>query len=613
MSYLNPLRLHFAGTFQANVSTGNNNPANFDNSTFTPSDLKPSNGSWNSDGEGTWRMIGCDVTAATDSVGASVADDDLILHARIADSDRAAPAKLVDLDPMQQMVSEIWGLELRICDCAGTTLVRGTFEPAAFVDIWSRAIGTGEAAGVKQIGHGSDDYNGCAMYQSVLTGVQWGDISSSPFLVALQRAQQGNLLSVKFMVDGYDNTPTSPTFTLGRIVGSVGPASPSEPAHMVRGRQLMPVSAEAALLMNFCVAVLDASTSKILLDLGNALPTTTAGGAIDEIGDISLLVGSDELCTVPYGGPGWYERTASIVALPTDRTLTEAEIAHVQESPLKLRVSKTVVLAEAPLYVRPDQFVFRLNPGESATAKLVATKFGVPLANAPIVSSRYSTAFGPVPASLNVAVPPEAIQFPLRVTTDSEGVATLVVTAQDPGNPRHYIDGQMYGIRAALEDTPMPGPSPSGNQYNFISILVWDTFEADVPPTWHGSLQPIFQLYANLYPIMKRFLDLSSYDSVCENQDVLLLAFGLDPSDSNSMPVTRDLSGSKRAAILAWLGDRDPDGNLRKPLLGTPAADGAVSPVGVAATAPASTGEGAFGESKAAAAARELVNSLRRI
>ncbi|MDX6707435.1 MAG: hypothetical protein QOK16_2949 [Solirubrobacteraceae bacterium] len=55
MSYLNPLRLHFAGTFQANVSTVNNNPPNFDNSLFTPSDLErtqdESKGSWNPCGD----------------------------------------------------------------------------------------------------------------------------------------------------------------------------------------------------------------------------------------------------------------------------------------------------------------------------------------------------------------------------------------------------------------------------------------------------------------------------------------------------------------------------------------------------------------------------------
>ena len=34
MSYLSPLRLHFAGRFQANVSTVNNDPGHFDNDAF---------------------------------------------------------------------------------------------------------------------------------------------------------------------------------------------------------------------------------------------------------------------------------------------------------------------------------------------------------------------------------------------------------------------------------------------------------------------------------------------------------------------------------------------------------------------------------------------------
>ena len=34
MSYLNALRLHFAGRFQANVSTVNNDPGHFDNAIF---------------------------------------------------------------------------------------------------------------------------------------------------------------------------------------------------------------------------------------------------------------------------------------------------------------------------------------------------------------------------------------------------------------------------------------------------------------------------------------------------------------------------------------------------------------------------------------------------
>ncbi len=54
---------------------------------------------------------------------------------------------------------------------------------------------------------------------------------------------------------------------------------------------------------------------------------------------------------------------------------------------------------------------------------------------------------------------------------------------------------------------------------------------------------------------MNRFLDLGNYDSVVANAGLLQLAFGLDPADPNSMPVTRDLSPAKRKAILSWLAD----------------------------------------------------------
>ncbi len=52
---------------------------------------------------------------------------------------------------------------------------------------------------------------------------------------------------------------------------------------------------------------------------------------------------------------------------------------------------------------------------------------------------------------------------------------------------------------------------------------------------------------------MNRFLDLGDLDSVKKNLRLLKLAFGLAPSDPNSMPVTRDLSKQKRQALLSWL------------------------------------------------------------
>src|SRR5271169_6964603 len=140
MSYLNSLRLHFAGKFQAAPSTVNNDPLHFNNATFQPSFQQPStgnkpdqlNGWWNPSGDAAWRLIGCSVTSGYMSNG-PVPNTDPVLACLIADSDRTVSAKLVDLDPEQQTVSEVWGMQIRICDRDGTNLVRGFYKTAAFI------------------------------------------------------------------------------------------------------------------------------------------------------------------------------------------------------------------------------------------------------------------------------------------------------------------------------------------------------------------------------------------------------------------------------------------------------------------------------------------------
>ena len=72
--------------------------------------------------------------------------DDQVLQCLVADSNTRVAAKLVDLDSEQQMVSEIWGLEVRICTADGTFKVldgkgkelltrKGTLTPAAAPDL----------------------------------------------------------------------------------------------------------------------------------------------------------------------------------------------------------------------------------------------------------------------------------------------------------------------------------------------------------------------------------------------------------------------------------------------------------------------------------------------
>ena len=63
---------NFSGSFEAAISTVNNDPVHFDNARFKPSYARPQtgtgpdelNGSFNPDGSGNWKLHGCAVTSA---------------------------------------------------------------------------------------------------------------------------------------------------------------------------------------------------------------------------------------------------------------------------------------------------------------------------------------------------------------------------------------------------------------------------------------------------------------------------------------------------------------------------------------------------------------------
>jgi hypothetical protein len=144
---------------------------------------------------------------------------------------------------------------------------------------------------------------------------------------------------------------------------------------------------------------------------------------------------------------------------------------------------------------------------------------------------------------------------------------TLTASETGPQNPRGYVDGQIYGVRP-LPQALVSNPAGSFvNPADFISLLVWNAYEVPEAPAWYPDMQPIFTQYGNLYPLMDKLIDLTSYDAISANVNILVHVFRLLESDPNSMPVTRDLSPNKRKAILRWLTSPGEDG---KPLLGTP-------------------------------------------
>ena len=638
MSYLNALRLHFAGQFQADISTVNNDPAHFWNAAFQPTyqdmqgpGMNPPNGWFSPQGDAAFRLLGCRIRSAWMPSGQVTAADP-VLGFVIADSDTKVPAKLVDLDSEQQLVSEIWGMQVRIADGQGNTLLRGDYEPAGFIDLWDRALAAGSGG----------DTNGGAMYQSVLRNLQWGNIASSPFLTALRvAAEESGLLSIKFNLDGINMTFSSPDFMCGRIAGTIGPADKNEPLHLVVGRHFMAGAGPNPNFfnplggINFCVAVVNETANCIYLDLGNALRTSTPGSGLANLGDLTISVidpvttpinpagTAIPLGTIPATGPGgysgkdWYERTAGVAVL----SLTAEQSRLAASKPLAISGNPGIFISEwaSGAFVRADKFVYRLSPNQDVEIPAYAMQWGKPLASTAISFVFDPSGLQPTPdgfpyvaAGPNVATPPEVLVYeptgiPISttspsITTDINGRAVLKVKAGDPGTARNFnkgqdfgIDGQVYGVRPSFADQ-LPGAGPL-NQWDFISFLVWSGF-APANPVTGTDVYPIFQQYANLYPVMNRFLNLDDYDSVVTNTRLLKLAFGLNPMDPNSMPVTRDLSPARRQAIISW---------LNNPIRGGWPVKGAVTHAPpAAATAVASLQGG-----KSAAAARRLVLQKR--
>src|SRR5690349_9842195 len=129
MSYLDQPRINFAGQFQASPATINNTPNNYNPANYNADSLKPKNIElyWEPKGDSIFDLFKCQVT----TVDAPGVTSDSILGTTVTALYTGAPPKLVDLDPMQQNVSEVWGLTVMLGDFSGA-YVQGTMAPVAF-------------------------------------------------------------------------------------------------------------------------------------------------------------------------------------------------------------------------------------------------------------------------------------------------------------------------------------------------------------------------------------------------------------------------------------------------------------------------------------------------
>ena len=230
------------------------------------------------------------------------------------------------------------------------------------------------------------------------------------------------------------------------------------------------------------------------------------------------------------------------------------------------------MLAEAPdgIDIHPyNKWSLRKNPGEQATVKLIATHFGKPLPSVLVkletcdVNCDSFTKGGPT-----VGQPPlpHVLNFS---RTNEDGIATFDIDTTDPKNNRGFIDGQVYFFRYSINGQNLADCLDMCRKDTFklinllVAIRVWDNYTTNGrEPTWLDHVYPVFKQYANLYPVMtKNFVDLGNYYEVINYRHKLKKSLELPMSYPGYLPVTRDLSASKREVILKWL-------EQEKPLIG---------------------------------------------
>jgi hypothetical protein len=545
MSYLDVPRLHFSGTFIAKPSTVNNTPQNFDPSVTNPDP------SWNPMGTHAWQFMNCTVKSAADDSGPVSSDP--VIGAGVQSTDQPTPAKLVDLDTEQQMVSQIWGLQVRVA-VSDSEYFTGNFRVVCFNDIWVR------------VGGGQPDSMFSAFYQSVLDDVTWSGRITSPLLQRLREVSP-DALSIKFNVDGYDDDSISPTFNQGRVVGAIGPAWKNEPPNFVLGRFLRPLDYNqkknpfGGTPLWFAPARVDEKRGKVLVDLGNSIPTTSPAGTAADLGNLKVAIMTSPKPTV-LGDYDYSNVTYALSAGVQEFAVTKEQLKTLSTTPLGVLQQGAAGAPKAVLrendngaYLNVTEQVQRMAPGDKVKVELIALAFGKPAAKESIEVKFNNGMLQGVPG-IPVGAPASALDFPSSATTNAKGRAHFTLKASDPGNPRKFIDGQVYGVGYAWSKEADKRYPPDPN--NFVSVLVFDKYPTPPSPTW-ADVEPIFAQYAKLYPFMtQKVVNLASYADVVNNLDAIKGVLSLPPTDPRYMQVTRDMSPDKVSLVLKWIAQGAP-------------------------------------------------------
>lgn len=500
-------------------------------------------------------MLNCRVHDARDENGPAAKDDPMLTAVVGGSADRVS-GKIVDLDPQWQLSSTLWGLRVEL-RAGERTILAGDFEPASFRDLWFPPR------------FGTQQPRPSARFQSVLHNVEWARPGVSRIADRLRAATSGGRLSIRLMTFGYVNgDPNAPRFTIGAVVGAIGPYRFDEPHKFIAGRRFAPIMDNGVTTagVNFFDAV-RSPAGRLVVDLANALPILDSEGTTVDQGELRFGAltdpATDQGATVAegtgftalggplrYREPGWLLDTAGIVtvAVPSGVDTSTRPLALLRPN----GTGHTVVIRETldGWLVRADDNVHRAEPGTTIRTQVHVTRFGRPVPHADVTPLLLGPSEpGEEPST---GTPPSAFTVLRPKPTGHDGRTTVEVRCSDPATPRGYLDGQIYQMVLGIRGVDLTRLRQG--RFELITALVFDAYQVPDNPTWLGDVQPILTQYANLYPIMsKRLVRLDDYESVRQHRAILQFAFSRDIDDPNAMPVTRDLSSAKRQMIVDWL------------------------------------------------------------
>ncbi|MDW3196006.1 MAG: hypothetical protein R8G66_26785 [Cytophagales bacterium] len=607
MSYLNTPRLVFSGDFLSDVSTVNNDPAHYNNATFEPNFQEwgqgAANGWWNPEGGAVFDFQNCTIQKLTYADGSEAisAKESPLIGQLIQGAEGRTTGKMVDLDPQQQGVSALWAVHLRITTSDNELILDGELTTVSFRDLQMRQTNDAKTENGQALG---------GSWTTTLFNIQWGEKANDyRFFKELRNTTQGNKLSLNLNAFGYFynryqydekgkvTEELQPRYTLGFLLGAIGPWFEGEPETFAPARRLYGTHNKSATGFQTYFSntnfQFDAAASSLTMDFGSSFPIVNATGKVNLNLKLLVAVTTQSLTNsvnasrviikkkdfasnyhaigeLDYtNGAEWLPQTGGIVEFKNIDAATAQVLASNQVVLLsELDNGNYALVARESIggyNVRADNFVLRLDTDEQVSVNFYAYQWGNPLAAGtvdlnlqpptPVTPKGPNSPISEVPGN---NYPVDGLSFSASIEI-TNGSGILPITGNAIHNPRGYIDGQIYWIEYALRGVGEdPAIGPFNNEY--ITIHLYDYFKVPDEPIWSDIAEIMIQ-YGNLYPIMSKFIaNLGDPEAVIARKELLHFAFGLELTDSMYMPVTRDLSAAKKETILKW---------LENPIIGT--------------------------------------------